>query len=88
MLFLNVYAESYSGAGNTRERLRNAIDKAFSDMPREAQRAFQRTTTLLRNNSGGIVAGGNKTTTVTLSRKIPRNGKKGRSKIPRERNGR
>ena len=41
-------------------------------MPRDAQRAFQRTTTLLRNNSGGIVAGGNRTTTVTLSRRIPR----------------
>ena len=72
MLFLNVYAESSSGSGNTRGRLREAIDRAFSTMPRDAQRAFQRTTTLLRNNSGGIVAGGNRTTTVTLSRRIPR----------------
>lgn len=76
MLFLNVYATPRSGGGrgrqNVRERLRNAIDNAFSTMPRDAQRAFQRTTTLLRNNSGGIVAGGNRTTTVTLSRRIPR----------------
>lgn len=72
-MFINVHASSGGGGGrgNTRQNLRSAIDRAFSTMPRDAQRAFQRTTTLLRNNSGGIVAGGNKTT-VTLSRRIPR----------------
>lgn len=58
----------------------DAIDRAFSTMPRDAQRAFQRTVTLLRNNSGGIVAGGNRTTTVTISRRG--------FDMPRDRNGR